>query len=407
MDEAIFTFDPSQFLNGINSIINRMGHMESKASQSGANIEKAINKNSNAVGQVVNQFTKRVIGLATAYLGLRAIISRMPEIGRTWSIAGDIMMRNMLYPLRKELLPYLQKILDWTRDHRIMFVRWGNQLVNIFRIIKNLVSTLIDTLKHMWERLSEGLERIFGKSIKSMEEMVNIVMFKLSALFQFIMILLEPVFDFIIDSFVTIIERVKAFADGFVAGMGDIMPALNDVYDQFVRLLEVITNLTQNNNVLINSFKTLGAVLGMTVRPILASIGQMLDTLTTSINTVVNRVAYLKAWKDGNKSEMNRLEKEFNEEIINLDSKYNERMKDRWGGVWDNMKEGGTYIKNTWSDNGISNVQTDKSNTINNKTDIKVNVQVDTKGNTDSKKIGDDVADKVVKKIKDAKTLGR
>lgn len=403
MDDAIFTFDPSQFLNGINSIINRMTHMESKASQSGANIEKAINKNSNAVGQVVNQFTKRVIGLATAYLGLRSILSKMPEIGRTWSIAGDIMMRNMLYPLRKELLPYLQKILDWTRDHRIMFVRWGNQLVNIFRIIKNLVSTLIDTLKHMWERLSEGLERIFGKSIKSMEEMVNIVMFKLSALCQFIMILLEPVFDFLIDSFVTLIEWVKAFADGFVAGMGDITPALSDVYEQFVRLMKTITGITQHNNVLINSFKTLGAVLGMTVRPILAGIGQMLDTLVNSIDTVVNRVAYFKAWKDGNKSEMNRLDKEMSD----LDSKHTGRAKERWGGVWDNMKEGGSAIKNIWTDGGVSNVQTDKSNTTNNKTDIKVNVQVDAKGNTDSKKIGDDVADKVVKKIKDAKTLGR
>lgn len=401
MTDATFTFDPTSFLNGIKSIVSAMGQMEKKGNESSGKIEKAIHSNGKAISNVAGQLIKKVAGIAMAYMGLRAIMSRMPEIGRTWSIAGDIMMRNFLYPLRKEILPYLQKILDWTRDHRIMFVRWGNQLVNIFRIIKNIVSTLIDTLKRMWERLSEGLERIFGKSIKSMEDMVNIMMFKLSALCQFIMILLQPVFDFIIDSFVTIIQWVKAFSDGFVEGMGDITPALTDVYEQFVKLLGVITGVTSNNNVLINSFKTLGAILGMTVRPILAGIGQMLDTLVTSIETVVNRVAYFKAWKDNNKNEMNRLDKEMD----NLDEGSTQRMKDRWGGVWDNMKKGGKAVKGIWTDNGVSNVNTNKSQTNNNNT-INIDVKVDAK-NADSKTVGKDTANEVVKKLKNSKVLGR
>lgn len=401
MTDATFTFDPSSFLNGIKSIVSAMGQMEKKGNESSGKVEKAIHANGKAISNVAGQLIKKVAGIAMAYMGLRAIMSRMPEIGRTWSIAGDIMMRNFLWPLRKELLPYLQKILDWTRDHRIMFVRWGNQLVNIFRIIKNIVSTLIDTLKRMWERLSEGLERIFGKSIKSMEDMVNIMIFKLSALCQFIMILLQPVFDFIIDSFVTIIQRVKAFADGFVEGMGDITPALTDVYEQFVKLLGVITGVTSNNNVLINSFKTLGAVLGMTVRPILAGIGQMLDTLVTSIETVVNRVAYFKAWKDNNKSEMNRLDKEMD----GLDADSTKRMKDRWGGVWDNTKAGVNSIKNTWTGNGLSNVETNSNSSTNNTT-VNVDVKVDAKS-ADSKTVGKDTANEVVKKLKDSKALGR
>ena len=401
MTDATFTFDPSSFLNGIKSIVNAMGQMERKGNESSGKIEKAIHANGKAISNVAGQLIKKVAGIAMAYMGLRAIMSRMPEIGRTWSIAGDIMMRNFLYPLRKEILPYLQKILDWTRDHRIMFVRWGNQLVNIFRIIKNIVSTLIDTLKRMWERLSEGLERIFGKSIKSMEDMVNIMMFKLSALCQFIMILLQPVFDFIIDSFVTMIQWVKAFTDGFVVGMGDITPALTDVYNQFTRLLTTITGLTQNNNTLINSFKTLGAVLGMTVRPILAGIGQMLDTLITSIEGVVNRVAYFKAWKDGNQSLMNKLDMEQDK----LDLEHNQRMKERWGGVWDNMKEGGKAVKGIWTDNGVSNVNTNSSS-VNNNTTVNVDVKVDAK-NADSKTVGKDTANEVVKKLKDSKALGR
>jgi len=401
MTDATFTFDPSSFLNGIKSIVSAMGQMERKGNESSGKIEKAIHANGKAISNVAGQLIKKVAGIAMAYMGLRAIMSRMPEIGRTWSIAGDIMMRNFLYPLRKEILPYLQKILDWTRDHRIMFVRWGNQLVNIFRIIKNIVSTLIDTLKRMWERLSEGLERIFGKSIKSMEDMVNIMMFKLSALCQFIMILLQPVFDFIIDSFVTMIQWVKAFTDGFVVGMGDITPALTDVYNQFTRLLTTITGLTQNNNTLINSFKTLGAVLGMTVRPILAGIGQMLDTLITSIEGVVNRVAYFKAWKDGNQSLMNKLDMEQDK----LDLEHNQRMKERWGGVWDNMKEGGKAVKGIWTDNGVSNVNTNSSS-VNNNTTVNVDVKVDAK-NADSKTVGKDTANEVVKKLKDSKALGR
>lgn len=401
MTDATFTFDPSSFLNGIKSIVSAMSGMEQRGKESSGKVEKAIHSNGKAISNVAGQLIKKVAGIAMAYMGLRAIMSRMPEIGRTWSIAGDIMMRNFLWPLRKELLPYLQKILDWTRDHRIMFVRWGNQLVNIFRIIKNIVSTLIDTLKRMWERLSEGLERIFGKSIKSMEDMVNIMIFKLSALCQFIMILLQPVFDFIIDSFVTIIQWVKAFADGFVEGMGDITPALTDVYEQFVKLLGVITGVTSNNNVLINSFKTLGAVLGMTVRPILAGIGQMLDTLVTSIETVVNRVAYFKAWKDNNKSEMNRLDKEMD----GLDAGSTQRMKDRWGGVWDNTKAGVNSIKNTWTGNGLSNVETNSNSSTNNTT-VNVDVKVDAKS-ADSKTVGKDTANEVVKKLKDSKALGR
>lgn len=286
MDDVLFTFDILPFQNAM----------------------KTMNKG-------INSFIKKIALIGAGFLSIKKAMSFMPEIGRSFEIAGNIIGRNLLNPLRKELIPLLQSMLDWVRDHRAMFVRWGTYLVSIFKTIKVIVTGFIDLLNRMWERLSGNLERIFGGTAKKMSEIVNLILFKLSAVASFIMILLEPVFDFIVDSFTNMLLYASNFFSGFTEGIGDIFGPLEDLITMLADIGRYLGILDHKTGSLTNTFKSLGAVVGGAVRGAILALAQTIDTITIALKTLVGGIKIAKAFITGNKEEAKKIKEDLAKDL--------------------------------------------------------------------------------------------
>lgn len=120
-------------------------------------------------------------------------MSAIPEIGQTFSIAKNIFFKNLLWPLRKELLPILQRVLDWTRQHRADFVLWGSTIVSVFKAAKNVAVAFFSALSPLFSGLFSSLRGIFGDTTRSIVETVNLAIFKVAALTEIAVLKLRPV----------------------------------------------------------------------------------------------------------------------------------------------------------------------------------------------------------------------
>ena len=280
---------------------------------------QAINNVSKSMTAATSQFSSFVVakGIMMAGLiqqGFKKIMSGLPEVQRTFSIAGDIMMRNFLWPLRKELVPILQKLLDWVRDHRAMFVQWGVVLVNIFRAIKTIIMSFIDLLKNMWDRLFGGLERLFGRTAMTIQQIINLIIFKITALVMYLQILLEPVFNIIIDLVVKLIGYVASFISGFKKGIGDLMPDLDDFIGQLTNVLRQIMGMETEVGGLNSIFGSLGQLLGGTFKLALVGVTELLAQIGDAIEWVTYQYRLYKAISSGlGQGEIQHILKEHNE----------------------------------------------------------------------------------------------
>jgi len=128
-----------------------LGEISKKLESLVGTTEKSTQKISKGVSISAMSFLKINAALSFAKMGISKLMSNIPEIGQTFKIAGDVITRNFLWPLRQQLMPYLQKFLNWVRDHRAMFVRWGAVLVNVFQVVVQGVKSAINILKPFYE----------------------------------------------------------------------------------------------------------------------------------------------------------------------------------------------------------------------------------------------------------------
>ena len=150
-DENAFIFDTQNFENGIKKISSEMMNLPKTANKVANGISNAFGKtvkNVKGLSGKTGNIKEKITGLkkssqsmastfigglksmairaglvALAFKSIQGILNSMPEIGKTFGIAKDIFMKNLLWPLRKFILPYLQRLLDWVRTHRLMFVK--------------------------------------------------------------------------------------------------------------------------------------------------------------------------------------------------------------------------------------------------------------------------------------------
>ena len=151
----------------------------------------------NGIKQVNNGLTKlikRAAILTAGFLSLRKMFSKIPELGQMFSIAGDVMLRNFLEPLRTWLIPLLQQMMAWVRKNRGLFVKLGAVFANIFRVAYVLIKQFLKLLKVLWDSLSSTLQGVFGKTTKTITELLNMAIFKISVVFIFLGQMLKPVF---------------------------------------------------------------------------------------------------------------------------------------------------------------------------------------------------------------------
>ena len=258
-EDVSFTFDTKQFENGINTIDKGMKGLKVGA----AKMASAV-----ATGMVVASAAIGVFKMALkgARKVLADMIRGMPEIGQAFKIAKDIIMRNFLYPIRKAIMPMLQKMLDWVRDHRAMFVKWGHIVVGIFKTIIQIGQKVIGVIRRIWESAARILSNVFGTEIRKVSDLMNIMAFKISATIQFLSALLKPLFEIIGSIAEKIaefgIKAVKDFFEGFIEGAPGAQEAVKNVLTAMKDLFQTLIDINEETGIFTKIFKSIGAAVG-------------------------------------------------------------------------------------------------------------------------------------------------
>jgi phage-related protein len=358
MEDVALTFNPLGFISGINKVISSMLTFEKTSQKTTKKSEDGINKVSSFM--VAKGMIMANIIMSVAKRAWSSIKANIPEIGKTFSIAGDIISRNLLWPLRQELIPVLQKILNWVRDHRIMFVRLGQVIANVFRAIVTIVKSVFDLASRAIGRLVDGLKRIFGQTKATIEQILNLIVFKITAIVLFMESALAPIFDTIVDLFLKIAEYAKILWDNFKTGFGEVTPIIEDVMGLFREMKGLIDDLIGTN--LNGFFSALGTILGSTVRIALEGVIHTLDTLITGIKELKLTVSFLKG--DMSWAEMKKQKGELEKEL----DKRGERR-------WESAKSAGKRMVGAVTGNTPStNIQTNQNNKNVNIDNSKINI---------------------------------
>lgn len=257
--DVSFTFDTKQFENGIKTLNKGMKGMETTATK----VAKGV-----AAGMVVATAAIGVfkLGIKGARKLLNEMLSGMPEIGQAFKIMKDIFFRNFLYPIRKAIMPFLQRMLDWVRDHRALFVKWGHVVVGIFRTIIQIGRRVIDMFRRIWQGAARILSNVFGVEIKRVGDLMNIMAFKISATIQFLTVLLTPLFRKIGEIAEKIagfgVNLIKNFFQGFSEGAPGAFTQIKNVLDVVKDLIQAIVDIDKETGAFSTTLRVLGTIVG-------------------------------------------------------------------------------------------------------------------------------------------------
>lgn len=222
-DMADFTFDVSGFNAAMKTIVGGMGNIE-KAIKSGAGTSEKH------IGGALLKFNVLWSVITSSFRGFSNIIKEnIPEIGQTFDIAKNIIMKNLLWPLRKELIPILNQVLRWVTDNRAMFVQLGSVLVNVFRLVKTLFTTILSLLKPIMDVIKEEMRSIFGDTAKSIADTLNLITLKITATIIYFRSVLRPVFVEIGGIVKSAIDDIRGFFDALTQGAGGAGSAINAI----------------------------------------------------------------------------------------------------------------------------------------------------------------------------------
>jgi len=323
-NENVFNFDVSPFLAGVNKIGAGMDRIEGNAKKFGSTITGAVNKS-------VNGLILKVGGLIAAFKTAGAVLKEMPEVGQAFGLAKDIFLKNLLWPLRQQVMPLLQKMLDWVRDNRAQFVKWGATVANIFRTVVVVAKILWEVFKSLVKTVGEAFQKAFNTNFKSFDEFLNVLSFKISAVIIFMGMLakqlvtdFKPAFEWIIDMGKTIIDffvnlgkewlntnnqghslmtimdhlketfrilgtfienAVKGFSEGFVPAMRDAMTPIDNIVISLNSLMRVL-GMDDSDGVR-GAFKSLGTFLGGAFMIALSAISSVIDELASGMAMLI------------------------------------------------------------------------------------------------------------------------
>ena len=269
------TFNNSMFLKGLDEISKKLGDLT-------GHTEKSAKKMSSGVSMSAMSFLKINAALSMAKMGISKLMGNIPELGRTFQIAGDIISRNFLWPLRQQLMPYLQKFLNWVRDHRAMFVRWGGALTSVFNVVVTGIKVAVNLLKPFYEAAMKFFKGIFGGTADSVDKMATMVMFKISAVMIYLEAVLGPMMRSIAALIWGIIDGIKEFVEGFAEmastlGGGEIFDLIKDIIDALGELVGAGEEST-------GTMKTLGEVFALVVIPPLKLLLILIKAIVTYWN---------------------------------------------------------------------------------------------------------------------------
>ena len=332
MDDVSLTFDPSSFINGLKKITEAMNGFESKTKEKGEQVNKTSEGMSSfmvAKGMIMGQALMGAFNKAFNF-----IKNGLPEVGRSMGIASDIIQRNLLWPLRKELAPILQKMLDWVRDHRAMFVRWGGVLVNIFRAVVQVMKGFISMWNALISPIADKMKSLFKNTGGGISDIFNIVLFKITAVIMFLQMAFMPLIKKMGDTIAWAIELVASFFRGFSNGIAGIAGPFSDLITQFNELLSVLTMSNSQSNMLFDVFNAIGDFVGTTLYTVISGLAQIIDGWANSIKNVTDGISWAKAKLTGTAGEAEAIANQMEKRNKEFDERTNQRidgLKKKWG----------------------------------------------------------------------------
>lgn len=211
-------------------------------------------------------------GIGAAVGGVMALLKFIPEIGRTFMVVSNVFFKNFLWPLRKELMPILQGIMNWARDNRANFAKWGQVVANVFKVVMVIGKQFFRLLKVAGEAFMESIGSKFNGLTGTIEKTVQLVLFRVSSVLIWLSARLEPVMAGIGKTFGFIVKAMKNFWTGFAEGaigLGDMLktrlePIMKRVRDIFKRMNITSSDMAKTLKLLMSVYKGLGKVIGVT-----------------------------------------------------------------------------------------------------------------------------------------------
>jgi phage-related protein len=289
-----FTFDTSGFKNGLKQIAGGIANV----SRNTINMAKNVSKG------VINAAAK--IGLLKlAFRGVQSAIKEIPEIGQTFKIAKGIIMKNFLFPVRKAIFPMLQRILDWVRDNRAMFVKWGQTLVTVFRVVSKAVTRVIDIGKGLLKTFGDFFNKTFGTQIKGFNDLLNIISFKFAVAVEFLSRLLKPVMDIVGPIIKVLVENIQKISDPIMRIAGNIVDIVTGLLsvegtgkgliDVFTSIVNIMGDIAKFVFEMVDSFVT---GLKPTLKPIVNALGEIFEQIEKIVKTIFSGSESIKEWKE-------------------------------------------------------------------------------------------------------------
>ena len=363
-DEAKFPFDVKGFQKAVDQMSKSISSMETKLNKFGGTMQKSVSKG------IMSATAK--IGLLVK--GFKSVMKNMPEIGQAFKIAGDIMSKEFFFPIRQQIMPYLQKMLDWVRDHRALFAKWGQAVADVLKTVIDVGKTLWNTLKDVVEILTNSLQKGLGTSFKSLDEFISVLQVKIAFVTLLIGDVVKAMFEKIAPTFEYIIgkgsEVLSFFTDLFSAwttgndtgkNFMNIMNTLYDIFDKIVHIigdsvasflqgmlqplkdlsapLDTINNAFQRllslfgdgeNTGLKKVFSWLGNFVGNQLLAIFEALAVAIDTVVTGIQTLAQSGSLIKDIFTGN---WDALSKDW-DAVKDLWKDYGGRTKSSGGRIW-------------------------------------------------------------------------
>jgi len=265
LDPLDLTFDTDSFKQSVDKMtetFNKFSDSMQKKDTKRGN-EMKMNAKATAKGMMQAFGKLAMIGgiFVAAFQGLKKVVSAIPEIGMTFKIAGEIFMRNFIWPLRKMLIPLLNQFLAWVRNSRTLFIAWGSILANIFKVIFITIKSAITLIKTLFSSFLKGLNDMYKGAFGNLTDLVNMILFKIAMVIAFITAKIQPLMEVLGTIFAKLVKIVANFVKGFVEGFLEVANNLGTM-EKLKGLLEGISTILEG---LEPAFKGLGKIIGTTI----------------------------------------------------------------------------------------------------------------------------------------------
>lgn len=273
-DEVKFPFDVKGFQKAVDQMSKSVSSMEKKLNNFGGTMQKSVSKG------IMSATAK--IGLLVK--GFKTVMKNMPEIGQAFKIAGDIVSKEFFFPIRQQLMPYLQKMLDWVRDHRTLFAKWGQIVTSVIKTVVTVAKNLWNVLKDVSKMLTDSIQKGLGTNFRSINEFMDLLSVKLS-------VVVLMIGDTLGKLVTKIGEFTVSFTDGFLPPLEKLSDSIDSITESFQRLLKVFGG---DDDGIKGAFNWLGNLAGNQLIVAFESIAISVDTVVAQIQTLAQSGRLLK-----------------------------------------------------------------------------------------------------------------